>query len=209
MILYTVIGLTTGALALGFGVGLGIKLLRFGRNARHALNSSLSHTNARQAARAGKAPQGKDAVFPFISHRHRSSRPAGARRTTSIHGITATGLLRHTDGSYTKAYRVEMENTLYADSLAVDRKRNAVGEMLASIRVPNVVVQFRYAVHPDRGEALHRNLKVRCQDKHTYMPARMLNTIALAHTDEMARERAYQRGTLTMWVRVLMSGHIL
>lgn len=202
MILYTIIGLTLGALALGFGIGLGIKLLRFGRDARRALDSSVSCTNARQEAGAGKAPQGKDAVFPFTSYRHRSSRPKGARRTTSIHGITTTGIVRHADGSYTKAYRVEMENTLYADGNTVDRKRNAVGEMLASIKIPNVVVQFRYSVHPDRGEALHRNLKVRCQDKHTYMPARVLNTIALAHTDEMARERAYQRGTLTMWIRV-------
>ena len=201
MILYTIVGLTLGALALGFGIGLAFRLLRFGREARRALNSSVSRANAQQATETGKASEGENAVFDFASRR-RSSRPNGARRTTSIHGITQTGLLRHTDGGYTKAYRVEMENTLYADSLAVDRKRNAVGEMLASLRVPNVVVQFRYAVHPDRGEALHRNLKVRCQDKHTYMPARVLNTIALAHTDEMARERAYQRGTLTMWIRV-------
>lgn len=199
MILYTIIGLALGALALGFGVGLGMRLLRLGRDARRALNSSVSRADPRQATGTRKAPQSKEADFSFTSY---SSRPRGARRTTSIHGITGTGLLRHTDGSYTKAYRVEMENTLYADGLAVDRQRNAVGEMLASIRVPNVVVQFRYAVHPDKGEALHRNLKARCHDKHSYMPARMLNAIALAYTDEMAREASYQRGTLTMWVRV-------
>lgn len=218
MILYTAIAVTVGALALGFGIGIGFRLIRVGFTARRTLqelpekltissstpdgkNARAKFTRKTESASAGKRDR-RDATKNFDEPRHRLSRPVGAPRTTSIHGITRTGLLRHTDGSYTRAYKVEMENTLYADEGVVDRSRNALAGMLGAINLPNVVVQFRHAVHPDQGELIRHHLNTQSPAGEVYMPARLLNMMRVAGMDARIHEKTYQRGTLTMWIRV-------
>ncbi|MCA1626619.1 MAG: hypothetical protein LC742_01460, partial [Acidobacteria bacterium] len=185
----TIIGIAFVALTGGIGLGLGLRLLRIGGRARR---------DVKRSAKVGaNVPTMRDELA-----RQRLSQPRGSRRTTSIHGLTQSGCLRHTDGSYTKAYRVEMENTLYADDASVDRNYNELARMLASIRQPGIVIQFRHAVHPDPGRAIKRHLEAQSQPKDAYMPARMLHTMGVAGLEAEARCGNYQEAQLTCWIRV-------
>lgn len=189
MDILTITGIAFVALVGGLGVGVGLRLLRFGKQARR----DVKHEAEMDA---------RSSVVRDELARRRLSQPRGSRRTTSIHGITRNGYLRHTDGSYTKAYRVEMEHTLYSDDASVDRNYNELARMLASVRQPGVVVQFRHAVHPDPGRAIKRHLEAQSQPKDAYMPARMLHTMGIAELEAQSRERKFQDATLTCWIRV-------
>ncbi|MDQ3254323.1 MAG: hypothetical protein M3R15_10525, partial [Acidobacteriota bacterium] len=187
----TVIGMACVMLAGGLGLGLGLRLLSVGRNARREA-SSLRES----AEGCGAATVKTDELI-----RRRLSHPRGARRATSIHGITQSGMVRHTDGSYTKAYHVKSENTLYAEDAVVDRNYNELARMLASIKQPGIIIQFRHAVHPDPGRAIKRHLEAQTP-KDSYMPARMLHAMGVAQFEAQARERQFQEAALTCWIRI-------
>ncbi|MCP9495680.1 MAG: hypothetical protein MSG64_14635 [Pyrinomonadaceae bacterium MAG19_C2-C3] len=190
--LLTIVGLSVAGVGAGLGLGVGLRLLRVGTAARRLL-----HKENGEAAEAIKT-----ASLAARQDRRRLSRPEGTSRVTSIHGVTRTGLLRHTDGSFTKAYVVEMPSTLLADDRVVDQVRNSLARMLACIKMPNVVVQFRHAVTPDPGEIIKRHLDNQCALKHSYIPARSLHTLGIAQLHAGAETGAYQRATLSLWIRI-------
>jgi hypothetical protein len=186
---YTIIGIAAAVCSAAFGAGLGLRVLGLKRK-----NDALTRSAgvARGAAEFGEAH----------AARRRLSRPAGARRTTSVHGVNAAGYLRHTDGGYTKAYRVRMPATLYADGEAVERCYNDWARVLQSIRQQGCVAQLRHDVWPDRGRAVASHIRAQAHAKDTYIPARMLHTVGLAGTEAAARAEQYQDDRLTLWVRV-------
>jgi len=187
----TVTGMACVMLAGGLGLGLGLRLLRLGYQVRGEVRAlrHRAHEGVPQRATTDE------------SVRRRLSQPHGTRRATSIHGITRNGMLRHTDGSFTKAYHVKLENTLYAEDSIVDRNYNELARMLASIKQPGIVIQFRHAVHPDPGRAIKRHLEAQ-SPRDAYMPARMLHTMGIAQFEAQARTGNYQEAALTCWIRV-------
>lgn len=191
MDIFTIIGMAAAMLAGGLGLGLGLRLLRVGQKARGEV----------RALRDSSEERGRAQIKTDESVRRRLSQPRGARRATSIHGITRDGLLRHIDGSYTKAYHIKLENTLYAEDAVVDRNYNELARMLASIKLPGVVIQFRHAVHADPGRAIKRHLEAQ-SPKDSYMPARMLHAMGLAEFEAQARDRRFQEAALTCWIRI-------
>jgi hypothetical protein len=104
MNIYTILGIAFPLALIGIGIGVGLRLLNLARRTRTKTLRRSSDANWAEVA----------------DLRRRLSRPVGARRTTNIHGVNSLGYLRHTDGSYTKAYAVEMPATLYADDVMVD-----------------------------------------------------------------------------------------
>src|SRR5687767_320935 len=127
---WTVIGISFSLLLAGVGVGLGLRLLRIRRESS-------------QDAKPGETDQpSKGEADERLRRRLAGAR--GLRRSTTIHGVNRDGYLRHTDGSYTKAYKVEMPATLYADDIEVDRLYNDWARMLQSVRQAGVVIQTRY-----------------------------------------------------------------
>jgi hypothetical protein len=108
---YTIIGIAASVCAAALGVGLGLRLLSLRRKNVAPVQSGIS---------AG----GVEGVREAAAARRRLSRPSGARRTTSVHGVNSAGYLRHTDWSYTKAYHLRMPATLYAEGEAVERCYN-------------------------------------------------------------------------------------
>jgi hypothetical protein len=193
MFIPTIFGFVLATLTLGLGIGIGFKLLRLGYKTRRQLKEIKSNNEAQESYGAAKQQ---------IESRHRLSNPKGTRRTTSIHGITKCGLIRHTDGGYTKAYKVKMHNTIYADHALVDRIRNAVAIMLAAVKLPGVIIQFRHYVKPDSGDILLRHIKNMAPVSASYRPARSLHTVGLANLEDKARAKSFQRSDLTLWIRI-------
>jgi len=185
---WTLIGIAFSLILAGVGAGFGLRLLQFQRESRRA-------STARETSGSSQTDRGERL-------RRRLSQPHGSRRTTEIHGINRHGFLRHTDGSYTKAFHVEMPTTLYADDAEVDRLYNDWARMLQSARQANCLIQTRHDVWADSGRALHQHLKAQAHAKDIYMPARMLHTVGLTGTESLARERCYQDDRLTLWMRV-------
>ncbi|MDQ3685889.1 MAG: hypothetical protein M3430_09845, partial [Acidobacteriota bacterium] len=188
MDIVSIIGIAFSLALAGLGVGLGLRLLQLQRESRRDREEGEARVTARDEA-------GEHL-------RRRLSRSVGRRRTTGIHGINRSGYLRHTDGSYTKAYTVEMPATLYADDGEVDRLYNDWARMLQSVRQANCLIQTRHDVWADSGRALQSHLKAQAHANDTYMPARMLHTVGLTGTESTLRERHYQDDRLTLWVRV-------
>lgn len=192
MNIYTIFGVALSVCAGCFGIGLGLRLLGLKRKEK--------------AAEREQQESAKDSEHELQSETEnelkRLSHPKGSRRTTSIHGINRFGFIRHTDGSYTKAYRVKMPSTLYADDATIDRLYNDFARMLQSIKQQGCVVQLRHDVIPDSGRALHAHINSQAHSKDTFMPARILHTVGLTGTESQAREKHYQDNRLTLWVRV-------
>jgi hypothetical protein len=181
MNIYTILGIAFPLALIGIGIGVGLRLLNLARRTRAKARRQLSEV---------------------ADLRRRLSKPKGARRTTNIHGVNSLGYLRQTDGSYTKAYVVEMPATLYADDTAVDRIYNDWARMLQSLKLQGCIVQVRHDVWPDSGRALNTHIKAQAHTKDTFMPARMLHTVGLTGTESAAQAGQYQDDRLTLWVRV-------
>lgn len=184
----SIIGIAFSLALAGLGAGAGLRLLQLRRESQRD----------REAIDGGATAQ--DEVDKRL--RRRVSRPVGSRRTTTVHGINRLGYLRHTDGSYTKAFHVEMPATLYADDREVDRLYNDWARMLQSAKQANCLIQTRHDVWADSGRALQSHLRAQAHATDTYMPARMLHTVGLTGTESTLRERYYQDDRLTLWVRV-------
>lgn len=191
MALETIVGCAVALGAAGLGGGLGWRLLQL----RHGL--AFAGNGADEAdMNAGPQRQAQE------RERRRLSQPAGARRTTAIFGINHLGYLRHTDGGYTKAYRVEMPATLYADEAALERLYHDWARTLQSLKQPGCVLQLRHEAGPDYGRALQQHLAAQAPPEETYLPARMLHTVGVHGTEAMLREGRHQDSRLTLWLRV-------
>ncbi|HYX42824.1 MAG TPA: hypothetical protein VE821_14055, partial [Pyrinomonadaceae bacterium] len=183
----TIIGISISLIFAGLGIGLGSRLLQLRRASSQEARDETARTSKRE----------DDERL-----RRRLTGARGRRRTTTIHGVNREGFLRHTDGSYTKAYSMVMPATLYADDTDVDRLYNDWARMLQSVRQAGVVIQTRHDVWSDSGRALRQHLEAQAHTADTYMPARMLHTVGLTGTEAAARDGFYQDDRLTLWVRV-------
>lgn len=192
-----IIGISFSLCLAGMGVGLGLRLLPVRRG---LIAHGLSQEADEEAEHARLAEADEQA-------RRRLSRPPGARRTTTIHGVNRLGYLRHTDGGYTRGYHLQMPATFYADDATVDQLYNDWARMLQSVQHAGVIIQTRHDVWSDRGRVLGQHLKAQAHTSETYMPARMLHTVGLTGTEAAARGGAYQDDRLTLWVRVPVRHH--
>src|SRR5262245_26605996 len=66
---------------------------------------------------------------------------SGRRRETSIVGLYRDAL-RHDDGSFTRAYHVELEPSIFSDDLVLERRCDALARLLAARKPVGAVIQF-------------------------------------------------------------------
>src|SRR5712691_2614025 len=86
------------------------------------------------------------------------AQPAGRKRESSIIGLVGA-LLRHADGSYTKAYHVQLNHTIFQTEHLIESRINEFARLLASSKPPDTVIQFRLSTSPDRGRAIQHHLR--------------------------------------------------
>lgn len=175
----------SAAAALGAGASLGLKLMPALFKARRelaALPAAERHDNEVRPARGG-------------------SIIAPARlRDSSIIGLYRDAL-RHADGSFTRAYHVALEPSVFADDLVIENRCHALARLLAARKPVGTVIQFRLATDLDPGEALLLHTRVRAYaDVHQL--AALLHDGGLKTYAALAAGGSFRRSRLTCWVRV-------
>ncbi len=178
----------SAAAALGFGASLGLKLAPAFLQARREV-AALRSLDISEGAAGTQAE---------------ALKPAGHRRESSIVGLYGDAL-RHADGSFTRAYHVELAPTIYCDDLVTENRCNALARLLAARKPVGTIIQFRLSTDLDPGLALGMHGQAR--DRSDIHPlASILHDRGLESYAEMAASGAFRRSALTCWVRVPSSG---
>src|SRR6266511_3103922 len=146
----------SAAAALGLGAGLALKLAPAFIKSRREL-AILNEAGALEEATPARQP---------------AIDVSGHRRETSIVGLYHDAL-RHDDGSFTRAYHVELEHSIFSDDLVLERRCDALAWLLAA-REP-------FEIHP---------------------LAALLHDRGLQTHTELAGAGSFRRSALTCWARV-------
>ena len=133
----------SAAAALGLGASLGLKLTPAFIKSRREL-AVLSETGVLEEA-AARPP---------------AIKISGHRRETSVAGLYRDAL-RHADGSFTCAYHVELEPTIFSDDLVLESRCDALARLLAARKPVGAVIQFRLSTDLDPGLALQSHAAAR------------------------------------------------
>jgi hypothetical protein len=178
----------SAAAALGMGAGMAFKLAPIWLRARGEL------------ATLGAAEGGGGHTL----YRDTTTKPLGRPRATSIIGLYGDAL-RHADGSFTRAYHVALEPSIFGDDLVLENRCNALARLLAARKPVGTVIQFRLATDLDPGEALLRHARARDYSG-VHELATLLHDGGLKTYSALAAAGSFRRNALTCWVRVPNQG---
>ena len=149
----TITILTIATVLSAIGITVGLRLVPLSRRAKR----DLGNIDGKNGARIKQ----DEARIRLLD------RPAGRRRDSSILDICAN-LLRHTDGTFTKAYHVDLNNTIFSPEDVIERRMNELARLLAARKPSNTIIQFRLSANPDPGRVIQRH--IRSQDKSDVAP---------------------------------------
>lgn len=167
----------SAAAALGLGASIGWRLAPLWLQARRDLRA---------------LPEGDDSPAEIVL--------SGRRRDSSIVGLYGDAI-RHADGSFSRAYHVELAPTIFAEDLVTESRCNALARLLAARKPIGTVIQFRLATALDPGLALLQHERSRDRlDVHE--AAANLHEQGLGIYADLAAAGAYRRSVLSCWVRV-------
>ncbi|HXK39797.1 MAG TPA: hypothetical protein VJ837_03115, partial [Candidatus Paceibacterota bacterium] len=141
-----------------------------------------------------------DEMAVIEEERRRLGKPFGRKRESSIVGIYESAL-RHADGSYTVAYRVELAPTVFGDDYAIESRADAIARLLAVRKPAGTVLQFRLSMGSDPGRAVLRHLATRNEGR-THAEAALFHSLGVRYYQEAALNGAFKQSVLTLWVRV-------
>lgn len=127
-------------------------------------------------------------------------RPGRQRRESSIVGLYGDAL-RHADGSYTRAYHVEVAPSLFSDDRVLEHRCQALARLLAARKPVGTVIQFRLTTDRDPGLALQQHARARDLTG-VHAAAALLHDQGLATYAALAAAGSFRRSALTCWVRV-------
>ncbi len=173
------------AAALGISAGLAIKL------APVFLVAQRDWSRLRYVPAAGVNNESNNASL---------LRPLGRTRNNSIVGLYGDAL-RHADGSFTRAYQVELCPTVFSDDLLMENRCDALARMLAARKPVGTVIQFRLSAGVDPGRALFKHNDA-CDWNGTHQEAELLHNGGVQHYAAMASLGLFRQTVLTCWVKV-------
>jgi hypothetical protein len=172
------------AAALGIGAGLTIKLAPAFLVARRDW-SSLRYVP--------DASSNDEAYFS-------TERTPGRIRNSSIVGLYGDAL-RHADGSFTRAFHVELSPSVFSDDLLIENRCDALARMLAARKPVGTIIQFRLSAGVDPGHALFKHDDAR-DVSGIHREASLLHEGGIQHYAGMAALGLFRQTVLTCWVRV-------
>jgi hypothetical protein len=181
----------SAAAALGVGAGLGIKL------APAWIQSRREFAALRTAESIGVIGERGKLSSPLVP-------TSGRRRESSIVGLYRDAL-RHADGSFTRAYRVELEPSIFCEDIVSESRCNALARLLAARKPVGTVIQFRLSTGLDPGQALLDHSLARDYDG-IHESAALLHDCGLVTYAALVESGAFRRNVLTCWVRVPNQG---
>jgi hypothetical protein len=186
-----IIGGILAATGAGVGVGAGARLLRV---------ASQAHRDLREWKQSDEAKLHRR-ILEEEQERLRLAHPLGRKRDSSIVGVSA-GALRHSDGSYTCAWRVKPTPTMLAHDYVVETRCDEIGRMLAVEKPPGTVIQFRFSTAPDPGLVIDRHLEAWNNAVAVHPEAARLHALNVEFYREAVARGAYRHQALSIWVRV-------
>jgi len=176
------------AAALGIGAGLTIKLVPAFLAARRDRSTLRYVPNGLEDASSND-----EAYFS-------TERTPGRIRNSSIVGLYRDAL-RHADGSFTRAFHVELSPSVFSDDLVVENRCDALARMLAARKPVGTIIQFRLSAGVDPGYALFRHDDAR-EVSGIHREASLLHAGGIQHYAGMAALGLFRQTVLTCWVRV-------
>jgi len=183
----TIIILAVAVLVSAIGFAVGIRLVGI---ASHAKQDLAKMPSDKSDAR-NRQDQTQIKLLP---------KPAGRRRESSIMDL-AGDQLRHTDGSYTRAYHVALNHTIFDEAHLIEGRIDELARLLASRKPADTIIQFRLSVSPDPGRAVQRHLRSR-DDENIDPRASLLHMMGTCFYQDAAMGGAFRQHTLSVWIRV-------
>ena len=135
-----IIAAAAGVATLGISLGAAVRLIPVYVGARGEL---------KEFANSPRAVIYDDIEMLELERRYLGS-PPGRKRDSSIVGIYESAL-RHSDGSYTMGYRVELAPTVFGDDHVVEARADAIARLLAVRKPPGTVLQFWLSIGAEDG----------------------------------------------------------
>jgi hypothetical protein len=129
-----------------------------------------------------------------------SERTRGRIRNSSIAGLYGDAL-RHADGSFTRAFYVDLHPTVFSEDLVVENRCDALARMLAARKPVGTIIQFRLSVGVDPALALLKHKGARDWSQ-IHRAAALLHQGAIDQYTTMAELGLFRQTRLTCWVRV-------
>ncbi|MGH9754594.1 MAG: VirB4 family type IV secretion system protein [Blastocatellia bacterium] len=186
----TIVGGLTAATGLGFGIGVGARLLRIQAAARRDL----------KRLRRNREEVG-ERLFDLEEQTTDLSRPDGRKRDSSIAGIYDE-VLRHVNGDYSCAWEAELEPTMLAHDQTIEARCDALARTLSVDKPPGTIIQFRFSSGSDPGHSILKHFKARGDGALAHPEASRLHASGLSlHGAAVSADR-YRQSMLSVWARV-------
>src|SRR5262249_7447931 len=173
------------AAAFGAGVGLTVKL------APAFLAAQRDWSSLRYVPDAFSDKEGSQLA---------PERAPGRIRNSSIVGLYGNAL-RHADGSFTRAYHVELCPTVFSDDLTPESRCDALARMLAARKPVGTTIQFRLSAGGDPGRAIFSHDAARNRSD-VHREAALLHDGGVQKYWTMAAFGLFRQTALTCWARV-------
>lgn len=124
----------------------------------------------------------------------------GRLRKSEIMGFDGD-LLRYRDGSYGRAYRITLANTIYQSEEFTENRIDEIASLLNFDKPAGTVIQIRFDSLPDGGTVLKNHLRSR-NEKDSHPHAALLHATNLKIYEEAIGDELLKEQTATVWIRV-------
>lgn len=182
---FFLLSLIVSSAALGVGLVIALRLMPVYRRA------------------AGRKPNSRSAPVingSPVSDEKKLMHGQGRLRKSEIMGFDGD-LLRYRDGSYGRAYRITLANTIYQPEEFTENRVDEIASLLNFDKPAGTVIQIRFDSLPDSGVILRNHLRCRNeQDSHPH--AALLHATNLKIYEDAIAGGLLKEQSATVWIRV-------
>ena len=100
--------------------------------------------------------------------------------------------LRHTDGSFTRAYHVALNNTIFSEEALHRKPHRRTCSTVRTRKPADTIIQFRLSVSPDPGRAIQRHLRSRDEENDSPHKPGLLHMMGTCFYQDAASWRRLQ-----------------
>ena len=124
----------------------------------------------------------------------------GRLRKSEIMGFDGA-LLRYRDGSYGRAFRIRLANTIYQSEEFTENRVDEISSLLNFDKPAGTIIQVRFETLPDSGTCLKNHLRCR-NDEGSHPHAALLHATNLKIYEEAISDGLLKEQSATVWIRV-------
>ncbi len=124
----------------------------------------------------------------------------GRLRKSEIMGFDGA-LMRYRDGSYGRAYRITLANTIYQSEEITENRVDEIASLLNFDKPAGTVIQIRFDSLPDGGTVLRNHLSSRNENE-SHQHAALLHATNLKIYEDAIAGELLKEQSATVWIRV-------